>query len=129
MHDLKASEFWRMTFTELGEWMWGVGPYWNIRGLGGKVKKKLCREFTNLTTHLIKDIYTDETGVSIDVRLRENDKEYVARLVYYRTESEYELREIELFPIVQKQGGKPINISLDSPDKTVIGKCLANLIK
>jgi len=126
---LKASEFWRMTFTELGEWMWGVGPYWNIRGLYGKVKKKLHREFTNLSTHLVKDIYTDETGVSIDVRLRENDKEYVARLVYYRTESEYELREIELFPIVQKQGGKPINISLDSPDKTVIGKCLANLIK
>lgn len=128
MHSLKASRFWRMTFSELGEWMWGVGPYWNILGLDGKIKKKLYREFTSLSTHLIKNIYTDETGVNVDIGVGSS---HIARLVYYRSDKAgYELREFKLFLLAQGWSGyEPITINLTSPSKTVIGTCLKNLIK
>lgn len=41
MHRLKASDIWRMTFADLGDWMLGIGSgKWCVLGLSGKVKKK-----------------------------------------------------------------------------------------
>jgi len=131
MYRLKASDLWRMTFADLGDWMWGMRPgKWYVLGLSGKVKKKLYQEFTGLTTQEIRDITFDEIGISVDISLHKEDTKYLARLIYYRSDSGYELKNVRLFqPIGSGLKGAAIDFSIDSPDKTVIGKCLRSIIK
>ena len=130
MHRLKASNLWRMTFADLGNWMWGRGLNWYVLGLSGKVKKKLYQEFTGLETQHIRDIAFDEIGINVDISLQTGDKKYLARLIYFRSDnSGYELRKVKLYqPVAFGQKGI-IDFSIDSPDKTVIGKCLRSIIK
>lgn len=130
MHRLKASDIWRMTFADLGDWMLGIGSdKWCVIGLSGKVKKKLYQEFTSLATNQIKDITFNVIGINVDIILQKGDTKYCARLIYYKSDSSgYELKKVKLFQRTTSLQ-TAIDFSIDSPDKTVIGKCLRSIIK
>lgn len=108
----------------------GRGLNWYILGLSGKVKKKLYQEFTGLETQHIRDIAYDDIGINVDISLQTGDTKYLARLIYFKSDnSGYELRKVKLYQLVPFGQKGIIDFSIDSPDKTVIGKCLRSMIK